>query len=179
VTLPNAITLFRLFLVPVVGWLIMAGHDVMAFLLFLIAGLSDGLDGYLAKHFHWESELGAYLDPLADKCLLVVVFITLAMREALPMWIVGLVIARDVLIVIAIAISWLVRNPIRINPLWISKANTVAQIALAAAVLAYLAIGRGNDTFIVLLAYATVVLTLASLVAYFWTWVRHLRGLPT
>ena len=107
---------------------------------FVLAGLSDAVDGWLAKRFDWRSELGAYLDPLADKLLIVSIFIALGVRDELPLWLVIAVVSRDILIVVAVLLSLVLDQPIPIKPLAISKLNTVAQIALAATVL-------GNDAF--------------------------------
>ncbi|MEO1695228.1 MAG: CDP-alcohol phosphatidyltransferase family protein, partial [Pseudomonadota bacterium] len=105
-TLPNAITLCRLALVPMVVWLMQTGADGAAFALFLLAGLSDAADGYIAKRWNMTSQLGAYLDPLADKLLIVAILVELACAGGLPLWIVAVVLARDAFIVAAIAASW-------------------------------------------------------------------------
>jgi len=99
---PNLITVFRAMLVPVVFWLLMAGHTQSALILFIIAGVSDALDGFLAKRYNWQTELGAYLDPLADKLLLVSVFIALGSLQELPLWLVVAVVSRDILIILAV-----------------------------------------------------------------------------
>ena len=100
------------------------------------AGISDAVDGYLAKRFNWTTELGAYLDPLADKALIVSIYIALAVRGELPLWLVIAVVSRDILILLAVLLSWLLAQPVRIKPLAVSKLNTLAQIVLAATVLA-------------------------------------------
>jgi len=134
--LPNLITLLRVILVPVVFWLLITDQTQLAFVLFIVAGISDAVDGYLAKTFGWQTELGAYLDPLADKLLIVSIFLALGVDGKLPLWLVVAVVSRDILIVIAVILSWLLSNPVRIRPLIVSKANTVAQIILAGTVLA-------------------------------------------
>jgi len=165
-TLPNAITLGRIVLAPAVFCLLLHGHPRAAFILFVIAGLSDALDGYFAKRFRWQTELGAYLDPLADKLLIVCVFIALGVRGDLPSWLVIAVIARDVLILAAIFVTWLLGQPVRIRPLFIGKVNTVAQIVLAATALADLAFTLGLDELRLVLVWITAALTVASLAAY-------------
>ena len=120
-------------------WAIAAGEMKIAFLLFLLAGLSDLVDGYLAKRFNMATELGAYLDPLADKALIVSIYVTLGIAGAIPRWLVILVVSRDIMIVSAIILSWLVDKPVTLKPLTVSKLNTVAQILLALVVLASLA----------------------------------------
>ncbi len=136
VSIPNLITLMRVILVPVVFWLLVTQQLKAAFLVFVLAGISDGIDGFLAKRFHWETELGAYLDPIADKLLIVCIFIALGVTDKLPSWIVIAVVSRDLLIVIAVVLSWLLGHPTPMRPIAVSKANTVAQIVLAAVVLA-------------------------------------------
>ena len=109
--LPNLITLGRVILVPVVFWLLITGQTEVAFVAFIIAGISDAVDGYLAKTFGWKTELGAYLDPLADKLLIVSIFLALGVDGKLPLWLVIAVVSRDILIVIAVMLSWLLGNP--------------------------------------------------------------------
>ena len=135
-SIPNLITLGRILLVPVVVWVITSGEMRIAFLLFVAAGISDAVDGFLAKNFHMASELGAYLDPLADKALIVSIYISLGIAGALPIFLVILVVSRDIMIISAFLLSWLVGRPMPVRPLLVSKANTVAQILLAALVLA-------------------------------------------
>ena len=100
--LPNLITLLRVILVPVVFWLLITGQTQLAFVLFIVAGISDAVDGYLAKTFGWQTELGAYLDLLADKLLIVCIFLALGVDGNLPVWLVVAVVSRDILIVIAV-----------------------------------------------------------------------------
>jgi cardiolipin synthase len=174
VSIPNLITLGRVILVPVVFWLLLTGELKAAFLAFVAAGISDGIDGYLAKRFNWETELGAYLDPIADKLLIVCIFIALGVTGRLPSWLVIAVVSRDVLIVIAVVLSWLLGHPTPMKPLAVSKINTVAQIVLAATILADEAFGlrlNGPVQFLILLVAVT---TLASLFAYLRVWLRHM-----
>lgn len=174
--LPNVITLGRVILVPLVFWLLVTGQTQAAFFAFVIAGLSDAVDGYLAKTFGWKTELGSYLDPLADKLLLVSIFLALGVAGDLPLWLVIAVVSRDILIVIAIMLSWLLGNPMSIRPLAISKANTVAQIVLAATVLADEGFGLGLATTRFVLVWLTGALTVASLAAYLRGWLLHMSG---
>src|SRR6185369_9620512 len=98
-TIPNLITLGRILLVPFVVWAIASGAMWIAFVLFLVAGVSDGVDGFLAKRFNMTTVLGAYLDPLADKALIVSIYLTLGINGFIPRWLVILVVSRDILIV--------------------------------------------------------------------------------
>jgi cardiolipin synthase len=174
--LPNLITLGRVILVPLVFWLLITGQTQAAFFAFIVAGVSDGVDGYLAKTFGWTTELGAYLDPLADKLLIVSIFLALGVDGKLPLWLVIAVVSRDILIVIAVILSWLLGNPVRIRPLIVSKANTLAQIVLAATVLADEGFGRGLGEVRFLLVWLTGILTFASLAAYLRSWLLHMSG---
>jgi cardiolipin synthase len=175
-TFPNLITLGRILLVPVVVWAIAADEMRFAFLLFLLAGISDAVDGYLAKRFNMTSELGRYLDPLADKILIVSIYIALGIAEAIPRWLVILVVSRDLMIIGAVMLSWLVGQPVVVKPLLVSKLNTVAQILFAGLVLA--SRGFGFEAEGVNLAAMTIVagLTLLSVAFYVAEWVRHMNS---
>ena len=176
INIPNFITLGRVISVPVVFWLLLTGESKLAFIVFVAAGISDAVDGYLAKRFDWRTELGAYLDPLADKLLIVSIFIALGVKAELPLWLVIAVVSRDILIVLAIMLSWLLDHPVRIKPLVVSKANTVAQLVLASLVLADEGFLLGLDTLRIVMVWVTGVLTLASLAAYLKAWLRHMTG---
>jgi cardiolipin synthase len=174
VNIPNLITLGRVILVPVVLWLLITGRNDLAFFGFLAAGISDAVDGFIAKRFHLQTELGAYLDPLADKLLLVSIFVTLGAEGELPSWLVIAVVSRDILIVTAIVLSWLMGRPVVIRPFAVSKANTLAQILLAGTVLAALGFGFTLATVRTVMVWLTAALTLASLAAYLHAWLRHM-----
>ncbi len=127
--LPNAITVLRILLVVPLGWAIATGHDGTALLLAAVAGASDALDGWMARRFGWQSRLGSWLDPAADKLMLAVGFVCLAVVGASPWWLAALVLGRDVVIVAgALAYHWL-REPLHVAPSRVSKLNTVLQIA--------------------------------------------------
>jgi cardiolipin synthase len=166
----------RILLVPVVVWAIMTGEMRVAFLLFLAAGISDAVDGFLAKRFHMKSELGAYLDPLADKALIVSIYVSLGIAGALPIFLVILVVSRDIMIISAFMLSWLVGKPIPIRPLLVSKANTVAQIVLATLVLAEQAFGFDAGLGSKLIMALVAILTLLSIAFYLAEWVRHMNS---
>ena len=175
-SIPNLITLARILLVPVVVWAIATGQMYFAFLLFLAAGISDAVDGFLAKRFNWRTELGAYLDPLADKALIVSIYIALAVSQEIPLWLVVAVVSRDILILLAVLLSWVMDQPLRIRPLVISKLNTAAQLILATTVLGDEAFGLGLEQTRLVLVWITGTLTLLSLVAYLKTWILHMTG---
>ena len=104
-SVPNLITLFRILLVPLTIWLIVTGQYLPAFLVFVIAGISDGIDGFVAKKFNQVTELGAYLDPLADKLLLVSIYVALGTLELMPPLLVITIISRDMMIIGAVILS--------------------------------------------------------------------------
>jgi cardiolipin synthase (CMP-forming) len=172
--IPNFISLGRVLSVPVVFWLLLSGRYQSAFFLFLAAGISDAIDGWLAKRYSWQTELGAYLDPLADKLLVVCIFVAMGFRGELPSWLVIAVVSRDILIVTGVLLAWLLDHPVTIKPLIVSKANTFAQLLLAAVVLADAGFGLGLVGLREWLVLATGVLTIASLWAYTVTWLRHM-----
>jgi cardiolipin synthase len=174
--IPNLITLGRVILVPIVFWLLVSGQTKLAFFAFVLAGVSDAVDGFIAKRFGLSTELGAYLDPLADKLLLVSIFVALGVMGALPSWLVIAVVSRDILIVVGVMLSWLLDHPIRIRPLAVSKLNTVAQIVLAGTVLADDGFGLGLETLRFVLVWIAGVLTIASLAVYLRAWLRHMSG---
>ena len=134
-SIPNLITLARILLVPVVVWAIASNQMLFAFLLFAAAGVSDAVDGFLAKRFGMASELGAYLDPLADKVLIVSIYVSLGIADTLPRWLVILVVSRDLLIVGGVMFSWLIDKPVSVKPHPVSKLNTAAQLLLVGLVL--------------------------------------------
>ena len=175
-SIPNLVTLGRILLVPVVVWAITAGEMRVAFFLFVAAGVSDAVDGFLAKRFGMTTELGAYLDPLADKAMLVSIYIALGVAEAIPHWLVILVVSRDIMIVSAVILSWLVNKPVPLKPLLVSKLNTVAQILLACVVLAALGFDFNADVAVMLLMTLVATLTLLSIAFYVAHWTSHMNA---
>jgi cardiolipin synthase (CMP-forming) len=154
--LPNLITLARLLSVPLAIWLILGGRYGVAFWVFAGAGVSDALDGYIAKRWNRRTRLGALLDPAADKALLTGVCLTLALAGQLPAWLVLLVILRDFLIVLGYAVIRSAAAWGQLDPLYISKINTLVQIALVGFVLARLGLGieAGVETWLLIIAAA-------------------------
>lgn len=173
-SIPNIITLGRILLVPVIVWAIAANQMEIAFAIFIVAGVSDAVDGFLAKRFNMASDLGALLDPLADKALLVSIYVALGIWGAVPRWIVILVVSRDIMIVGAVIVSWLFGKPIPMKPLMVSKLNTVAQVAFAALVLAALGFGFGPGPYDMILMGFVTILTLLSVSFYLVGWMRHM-----
>jgi cardiolipin synthase (CMP-forming) len=175
-SIPNLITLGRIILVPIVVWAITSGQMLAAFALFLAAGISDAVDGLLAKRFHMASELGAYLDPLADKALIVSIYVALGISGALPISLVILVVSRDIMIISGFMLAWLVGRPMPVKPLPVSKVNTVAQIVLAAFVLAEHGLGFSADLLTLILVVVVAILTLLSIAFYLAEWLNHMNS---
>jgi cardiolipin synthase len=175
-TVPNFITLLRFLMVPAVVYALLLGEMLPAFVIFVIAGISDGVDGFVARHYNQQTELGAYLDPIADKLLLVTVFIMLAILGYLPHWLVVLVVSRDVLIVMAVLLSSIMAQPVDMNPILVSKANTAIQIALVSVVLAELAFDTSFGDLRIILIYVVAALTILSAAAYLRVWVDHMAN---
>jgi len=174
VTIPNLITIARLFLVPLTIWLLISGYPTLAFCAFVVAGISDGVDGLIARQFNQYSVIGAYLDPLADKALLVSIYVTFAITGELPVWLTILVVSRDMLIVGGVILAWMLDRPIAMRPRVVSKTNTVVQIVLAAVVLADVAFSFGFEPITNVLIGIVSVFTLASAVVYVVDWMRHM-----
>ncbi len=133
--IPNLITVVRILLVYPVVHFMMERRFGLALGLFFLAGVSDGLDGFLAKHYHWQSRLGSYLDPLADKLLLVSSFVALAWLGLVPLWLVVAVILRDVVILAGAIAYYFLSQPFEGQPHWTSKVNTFFQLVLVVALL--------------------------------------------
>jgi len=176
VKLPNFITLARLLCVPVAIWLVLSDELAAAFWLFIAAGLSDAVDGFIAKRFNQRSHLGALLDPIADKALLVSMYVTLGLSHALPAWLVILVVFRDALIVGGFLLITVLGQPMRWEPLRVSKLNTALQIGLIGVVLAERGLGLYLPGVARVLIYAVGATTVVSGGGYLVRWWRTLAG---
>ncbi len=173
--LPNTITLARLLMVPFAVWLILTERYPAAFWLFISAGASDALDGYIAKRFNRRTRLGALLDPAADKLLLAGVYVTLGVAGQLPGWLVVFVVLRDVLIILGFALVHTTGAPHYFGPLYISKINTLVQITLIGFVLARLGLGIDAGMETSLLIVLTAITTALSGSSYLLRWARIWR----
>lgn len=173
--LPNAISLLRIVLIaPILYYIVGARYD-LALALFIIAGFSDGLDGYLAKTFNWHTRLGALLDPIADKLLVAGAFVTLASQGLLPVWLATLVVMRDVVIIGgATAYNFLIR-PVQGEPTNISKLNTMFELLLVLFVLGRAGYGWPDEITIVVLGAAVLVTVVISGTDYVWSWSQRAR----
>ncbi len=172
--LPNLISLSRLFLVPVAVGLIIERRYGVAFWVFVTAGLSDALDGFVAKRFDCRTRLGALLDPAADKFLLVSLYLTLGYSQALPIWLVILVVFRDAMIVGGFVLVQAIAAPKEFGPLYISKINTLVQTTLIGFVLAQEGLAVDPGVLTLLLIFGAAATTVASGLSYLVRWARIL-----
>jgi cardiolipin synthase (CMP-forming) len=172
--LPNLITLGRILLVPVTVWLMISQAFGWAFVAFLVAGISDGVDGAIARRYDMKTELGTFLDPIADKALLVSIYITLGTLTLIPVWLVILIVSRDMMIVGGVILAWIMDRPLAMNPSLISKVNTAGQIAFAGILLGLLGIDFKADVFLSFGIACVAGLTLVSGALYLRTWIRHM-----
>lgn len=170
---PNLITIGRILLVPVTIWLLISEAYGWALAVFLVAGISDGVDGYLARRFASQTELGSYLDPIADKLLLVSVFAAMGIIKILPAWLVLLVITRDLLIVAGVLLAWVMDQPFIMKPRAISKLNTALQIVFVALVLAIYAVKMSPALMVPAGTILVAVLTIVSGAYYMHDWFLH------
>jgi cardiolipin synthase (CMP-forming) len=160
--IPNLICLVRIALIVPLLQAMVAGQHVLILVLFAIAAVSDGLDGYLAKRFNWTSDLGRILDPMADKLLLVSVFITAAWLDIAPWWVAAVAVARDLIIAFGALFFRMWFGPLRGRPTVVSKINTGAQILYLLAVILASAVGFPPREVLAALAVVVVATTLAS-----------------
>jgi len=168
--LPNLITVCRIALAPVLILLLKEEQYAASLGVFIIAGISDGLDGFIAKRFNSVSRLGSILDPLADKILLVSTYVMLTVLEHLPFWLMLTVAFRDLLIIAAYLVYTSMVGPVQMRPSWLSKFNTLMQILLVVMVLIQHALGLVYPPLISILIYAVLLTTVASGVHYLWIW---------
>jgi len=180
--IPNIITIFRIGIVPAVVVSLLYEKFTLALILFTVAGVSDGLDGYIAKRFNFISRLGSILDPLADKLLLISTYVALGWLNQLPLWIVIVVIGRDVVILFGAMAYHRLVGAYEMAPSWISKGNTFFQILLGLSVVLSADGAALPEQLIDVLIYTVSVTTVLSGLDYVWTWgarayrSRHVQG---
>jgi cardiolipin synthase (CMP-forming) len=176
--LPNLICVVRLALVwPIVAAL-RSGNFGLAMLIFAFAAVSDGLDGYLAKRFHWTSELGKLLDPAADKLLLVSVFVSATWLGLVPRWLTAAAVARDVMIALGALVFRMWFGPLRGRPRPLSKLNTGLQLAYLLAVMSQAALRFPSPAALAALAVVTLLTTIVSGLDYVAAFTRRALALP-
>lgn len=170
--IPNAISIIRIIMVVPIAFCLWNENYLTALILFLVGGLSDGLDGFLARRYHWETKLGVILDPMGDKLMMLTAYLLLGWYALLPWWLVALVIGRDLIIVIGTLLYRRVIGEAKLKPLFISKLNTAVQIVLVLLVMLSQVISIPalvTESFI----WIVVVTTLLSGYAYINEWGRR------
>ena len=172
--IPNLLTLFRILLVPIFVTLLIYGQTFYAFLAFMIAGVTDALDGFIARVFSQQTVLGAYLDPIADKLLLVTSYIVLAIIGIIPPWLAVLVISRDIFILIGVAVLFLNHKSFEIRPTLLGKVSTFFQLATVVIALSVAQPPLGLQPFLIGSIYLAAALTLLSGFHYTFLWVRQM-----
>lgn len=173
--IPNLLTLMRLLLSLPISLLLLGERYSPALLLFVVAGVSDALDGFLARRFAWTSRLGSMLDPLADKLLLVTAYLCLTLVQVLPGWLMLLVLLRDVLILLGATCYRLLVGRLEFRPTWLGKCSTVAQIVLIVAVLLELGVMPAFAVVREPLIALVAALAFASGMHYVWRWSCNYR----
>lgn len=173
--LPNAISLLRIALIVPILLMILDGAFGWALALFLLAGFSDGLDGYLAKRFDWHTRLGALLDPVADKLLVAGLFITLAYTQDIPVWLAAVVILRDVVIVAGATVYNFFVRPVQGEPTRVSKLNTSLQLLFLLFVISRAGFDWPEPITLTVLGASVLVTVVISGVDYVWSWSRRAR----
>ncbi len=169
ITVPNVITILRIILAPIFVIYLIHEQVTSALVVFILAGISDGLDGLIARAFNQKSEMGAYLDPLADKLLLISAYVALAAKGFMPAWLTVIVISRDVLILLGVLILFLVKSGFTVKPLFLSKITTCFQIA---SVIVVLTMGQFFFSQLIYkyLYWATGIVTILSGLQYIRQW---------
>lgn len=169
--LPNVVSFIRLLLI--LPFLVAFTHQKydLALYIFLVAGISDGIDGWLARHFHWQSQFGHFIDPLADKLLVSSSFIALALIQQLPWWLVCLVLLRDLTLFVGAALWYgFIERTYEFVPTLLSKINTALQILLVLLCLINIAFNALHPNLVPLLIYITALTTTITYIDYVWTW---------
>ena len=168
--LPNTLSVLRILMVPPAVALLAMSHYVAALLLVLVAGATDVLDGYIARRFGWTTLLGSVLDPLADKLLVLALYVTLTWLEFVPIWITALVVGRDLVIVTGASVYRYLFGAYEMTPTVLSKANSGLQLLFAGAIIAQLAAIAIPDVLVQVLMWAVAVMTVGSGIHYVWLW---------
>jgi cardiolipin synthase len=177
---PNILSALRLLAAPFAAWLIIAGHDTAALLAFAAAGASDGLDGFIARRWGFMSDFGAWLDPVADKLLMLFSLAALFIVGMTPLWLLALIVARDLAIIIGWLLVKLFGLPMATSPLFIGKLSTVVQVLYVLSALLVLAFDLKEPRLEQAAAWACGLVTILSAGAYGGVFLRGLfRGRRT
>ena len=171
---PNFLTLLRILLVPLIVIFLMDGAYLKALIIFFVSGITDALDGFLARLLHQKTVLGAYLDPIADKALLVTCFLTLAIEGIIPGWLTVIVISRDVIILAGTFMLFMMSIPFEIKPILVSKATTALQIITVLLVLCLKSLpGSFDFSWLLFLYWLTALFTVVSGLQYILVGLKH------
>lgn len=171
--IPNIISVLRILLiVPIIG-AIWRNEYQLSLILIFIAGVSDGVDGFLARFFNWQSKLGGLLDPLADKILLMSLFVVFALKDLLPIWLMIMVVGRDLIILSGAIAYHFVTRQLEMKPLIISKLNTLLQIILILLIALILAEIHVAPWLLNGMIIAVALSTLLSGISYVYLWTRY------
>jgi cardiolipin synthase (CMP-forming) len=170
--IPNFLTALRLAASPALVALLWRGHDYAALIVFAFAGLTDAADGYLAKRYSLQTRFGRYLDPAADKLLMLASFVTLTLLGVTPLWLTVLVIARDAAIVLGIGLAHLWALPVRATPSFLGKVSTAVQVVYVGIMLVLLTFDIEVQTLVDFAQIAVAAFTLASGLGYAQIWLR-------
>ncbi len=161
--IPNLITLLRIILVPVIVILLIQGSFLKALIAFVVAGLSDALDGFLARVLNRQTVLGAYLDPIADKALLASSFVTLSVLHIIPSWLAVIVISRDFIILLGILVLSIMSIPVEIRPTYVSKVTTALQLTTVLLALSFRSLPYDlNGIWLLAVYWLTALFTIVS-----------------
>ncbi|MFC5698145.1 CDP-diacylglycerol--glycerol-3-phosphate 3-phosphatidyltransferase [Pseudomonas sp. GCM10022186] len=173
--LPNLLTLLRLALVLPIAGLLLSDLYAQALALFVVAGCSDALDGFLARRYGWTSRFGSLFDPLADKLLLVTSFICLSITQVLPVWLALVIFLRDLLILLGAGLYRMLAGPAQFAPSRLGKLSTLLQMTLVLCLLLELSLAPALAPVRWPLSWLVLVVTLCSGVQYIWEWGRKFR----
>jgi len=179
--IPNFLTILRVIAIPFFIVALSYEYTGIALAIFVGCGITDGLDGFIARTFHQRTKIGAFLDPLADKLLLTSTFITLAIIDLpnkIPFWLIVTVISRDVIIPVGIATLFMLGTRVNIAPTWIGKFTTFCQVTLIIVVLFYNYTGEYHPQIILPLCWLTFIVTVISGLGYMYHGIRLLNRHP-
>lgn len=174
----NIITVVRLLFTPIIIWLIFSSYYYLGLIFFVLSGLSDALDGFIAKQFNQRTILGSYLDPVADKTLIVSSILALGYMGAIPSWLIILIVSRDLAILGAVIISWLVERSLKIEPIISSKINTFLQIFYIGLIL--LSLSSKEEIIyldVIILPTFSILIALSTLTSWFSYLILWLRSM--
>lgn len=172
--IPNLISILRIVLVVPIAYYLWTQNYLIALFLFLVGGLSDGLDGFLARRYQWETNLGVILDPMGDKLMMLTAYILLGWHDLLSWWLVSLVVLRDLILVFGTLLYRRFIGETKLKPLFISKFNTFCQILLVLLIMFSQVINL-NLLLIDSVLWVVVVTTILSGYAYIDKWGRRAR----